>query len=49
MKTDTQIMNELAVSSGYLKPLSKEESKAQKALLLEMYKDTVVFITVSTR
>lgn len=39
MKTDTQIMNELAVSSGYLKPLSEEESRAQKALLLEMYKD----------
>lgn len=39
MKTDTQIMNELAVSSGYLQPISEEESKAQKALLLEMYKD----------
>ena len=39
MKTDTQIMNELAVSSGYLKPLTEEDSKAQKALLLEMYKD----------
>lgn len=39
MKTDTQIMNELAVSSGFLKPQSEEESKAQKALLLEMYKD----------
>lgn len=29
MKTDTQIMNELAVSSRFLKPQSEEESKAQ--------------------
>ena len=39
MKSDMQIMNELAVSSGYLKPLTEEESKDQKELLLEMYKD----------
>ena len=39
MKSDMQIMNELAVSSGYLKPLTEEESKDQKKLLLEMYKD----------
>lgn len=32
-------MNELAVSSGLLRPLSKEESDAQKLLLLEIYKD----------
>lgn len=38
MKTDTQIMNELAVSSGYLRPLSEEDSRGQKVLLLEMYK-----------
>lgn len=39
MKTDTQIMNEIALSSGLLRTLTDEESKAQKALLLEMYKD----------
>lgn len=39
MKSDTQIMNELAVASGFLKPLTEEESKGQKLLLLEMYKD----------
>ncbi|MCM1371574.1 MAG: LicD family protein [Bacteroides sp.] len=39
MKSDMQIMNELAVASGFLKPLSEEESKGQKLLLLEMYKD----------
>ena len=39
MKTDTQIMNEIALSSGLLRALTDEESKAQKALLLEMYKD----------
>lgn len=39
MKTDTQIMNEIALSSGLLRVLTDEESKAQKALLLEMYKD----------
>lgn len=39
MKTDSQIMNELAITSGLLTPLSPEGSKAQKALLLEMYKD----------
>lgn len=39
MKTDTQIMNELAVSSKYLTPLSVEDSTAQKKLLLNMYTD----------
>ena len=39
MKTDTQIMNEIAITSGYLKPLSEEDSKAQKRLLLEIYND----------
>lgn len=39
MKTDTQIMNELAVSTGYLKPIKEEDTKALKALLLDMYKD----------
>ena len=39
MKTDTQIMNEIAVASGYLKSLSVEDSKAQKGLLLEIYND----------
>lgn len=39
MKTDTQIMNELAVSSGYIKPIAEEDAKALKILLLDMYKD----------
>lgn len=39
MKTDTQIMNELAVSMDYLKPIKEEDAKALKALLLDMYKD----------
>ena len=39
MKTDTQIMNELAVSTGYLKPIKEEDAKALKATLLDMYKD----------
>lgn len=39
MKTDTQIMNEIAIKTGYLKELPNEQSKAQKKLLLEMYKD----------
>ena len=39
MKTDTQIMNELAVSTSYLKPIKEEDAKALKALLLDMYKD----------
>lgn len=39
MKTDTQIMNEVAISHGCLNTLSDEDSKAQKALLLDMYKD----------
>lgn len=39
MKTDTQIMNEIAIRTGYLKELPNEQSKAQKKLLLEMYKD----------
>lgn len=41
MKTDTQIMNEIALSSGVLRILTDEESKAHKTLLLEMYKDIV--------
>jgi len=32
-------MNELAVKSGYLKPMEEDDSKALKQLLLEMYKD----------
>lgn len=39
MKTDTQIMNEIAVRTGYLKELSAEQSEKQKRLLLDMYKD----------
>lgn len=39
MKTDTQLMNELAVKSGYLKPMTEANSKALKKLLLAMYKD----------
>lgn len=39
MKTDTQIMNEIAIKTGYLKELPKEQSEAQKKLLLEMYGD----------
>jgi len=39
MKTDIQIMNELAVNSDYLRPLSDVDSKALKSLLLEMFKD----------
>ena len=39
MKTDTQIMNELAVSTSHLKPIKEEDAKALKALLLDMYKD----------
>ena len=39
MKTDTQIMNEVAIKTGYLKELPNEQSKAQNKLLLEMYKD----------
>lgn len=39
MKTDTQIMNEVAVSTGYLKPISEDDAKVLKSLLLEMYKD----------
>lgn len=39
MKTDTQIMNEAAILQGCLHILSEEDSKAQKALLLDMYKD----------
>lgn len=41
MKSDTQIMNELAVKSGILTPISAEDSKKQKQLLLEMFKDIV--------
>lgn len=32
-------MNKMALSSGHLTPLSEEDSKAQKTLLFEMYKD----------
>lgn len=39
MKTDTQIMNEIAIKTGYLKELPKEQSDAQKLLLLDMYND----------
>lgn len=41
MKTDTQIMNELAISSGCLTVITEEEAKKLKTLLLEMYKDIV--------
>lgn len=39
MKTDTQLMNEIAISTGCLKELPAEQSKVQKLLLLNMYKD----------
>lgn len=39
MKTDSQIMNEVAVSSGCLRPLPAKDSAAQKRLLLQMYCD----------
>lgn len=39
MKTDTQIMNELAVATGWLKPISPEDARALKTLLLEMLQD----------
>lgn len=39
MKTDTQIMNELAICSGCLTIITEEEAKELKSLLLEMYKD----------
>lgn len=32
-------MNEVAVSSGYLKPISEKDSLSQKKLLLQMYQD----------
>lgn len=39
MKSDLQIMNELAVQSEYLRPITEDESFAFKQLLLEMYSD----------
>ena len=39
MKSDQQIMNELAAKTNYLREITPEESVAQKALLLEMYQD----------
>ena len=39
MKTDTQIMNEIALKSKCLHILTAEESHKLKMLLLEMYKD----------
>lgn len=39
MKTDKQLMNEIAINSGYLRTLSRDESEGQKLLLLDMYKD----------
>lgn len=39
MKSDRQIMNELAIGSSYLHELSESDSKALKALLLSMYQD----------
>ena len=39
MKSDQQIMNELAAKTNYLREITLEESKAQKELLLEMYQD----------
>ena len=41
MKSDRQIMNELAVKSGYFHSLTEEESQAQKKQLLAMFKDIV--------
>lgn len=41
MKSDRQIMNELAVKSGFFHSLTEEESQAQKRLLLSMFKDIV--------
>lgn len=39
MKSDQQIMNELAAKTNFLREVTPEESAAQKKLLLEMYKD----------
>ena len=39
MKTDTQKMNELAISSDCLTVITEEEAKKLKTLLLVMYKD----------
>ena len=41
MKTDTQIMNELAISSGCLTVITEGDAKTLKTLLLEMYQDVV--------
>lgn len=42
MKTDKQIMNDLAVNSGLLRTLSDDESANLKLLLLELYKDIAI-------
>lgn len=39
MKSDTELMNELAKRTDYLRELTKEESKALKMALLDMYVD----------
>ena len=39
MKSDTQMLNELAAQSEYLHVLTEEESKDLKQMLLIMYKD----------
>lgn len=39
MKSDTQILNEIASKSPYLHKLSEQESKLMKRMLLIMYKD----------
>lgn len=39
MKSDTQLMNELAHRTSYLHELTNEESAAMKAALLDIYKD----------
>lgn len=42
MKTDTQIMNELAINSGTLKPITDYEAKELKEVLLSMLKEIVL-------
>ncbi len=39
MKSDTELMRELALHTDYLKVLSEEESAAMKRALVQMYKD----------
>lgn len=38
MKTDTQLMNEIAVETGYLKPITPAEAQTLKDTLLDIYR-----------